>query len=152
MRSPSAWRCPAPGRRARGGPGRERRGSSATNTIDDTIAAYIGDKNSTTIVHANGGGLTLTASDDATIRANAGSGGLAIAASTGSGAAVAASIGAGLSINSVGANSGESIMAYIVNATATAAGDVMLDATSTATIDALAIGVAGAARARRGRG
>ena len=128
-------------------------GSGAYNTVDNTVAAYIKDCTSNYSVNANGGGLSLTASDDTSVRADSGGYAVAIAASQGgSGIQGAGAIGASESINAIGQGNGDSVKAYIDNSTVTAAGNVTIGATSTVAIDALAIGGAGAGSGTGGSG
>ena len=128
-------------------------GSGAYNTVDDTIAAYIKDCSAPYSVHANGGMLCLTASDDTSIRADSGGYAVAIGASTGNGGGQGAgAIGASESNNTIGGGAGESVKAYIENSTVTAASDVTIKATSTVTIDASAIGGSGAGSGTSGTG
>ena len=61
-------------------------GSSATNTVDNSITAAITNSGGTsTLVHANGGGVSLTASDDTSIRGDTGGYAVALAAGLGGG-------------------------------------------------------------------
>ncbi len=130
-------------------------GSAASNSVNDTIAAYISSstsvtKNANTSVQANGGGVSLMASDTSTLTADAAGFAFAISDAKADKPAGGLAIGASVANNNVGANGGESIEAYIDNATVTAAGTITISATSTATINTLAIG--GAVAATRGEG
>ncbi len=129
-------------------------GSGASNTVNDTTAAYINNCTNPYYVHANGGALSLTASDDTSIRADSGGYAVALALSlAGNGNQFAGSIGASESNNSIGQEgNGESVKAYINNSTVSAAGDVTIMATSTAAIDALAIGGAASGSGTGGTG
>ena len=129
-------------------------GSGAYNTVDNTIAAYIKDCTGNYSVHANGGTLDLTASDDTSVRADSGGYAVAIAASSGGdGGQGAGAIGASESNNSIGQEgNGESVKAYIANSTVTAAGNVTIKATSTVKIAASAIGGSGAGSGTGGTG
>src|SRR5262249_57888931 len=111
--------------------------------------------------NAKGGGVSVTASDDTSIRGDTGGYAVSLAGSLGGGGAGAGALGASESDNEIGTKSGQSVEAYIDNATVTAAADVTLSASSTATIWSLAIGAslaggpsprAGPARTRAGRG
>jgi hypothetical protein len=86
-------------------------------------------------VAANGGTVTLTATDDADIHADAGGFAISVGVST-SGAGGGLSIGAAVSDNVIGG----SVKAYIENSKVTATGNVSLSAVSTPQIDALAMG------------
>ena len=115
-------------------------GSTATNTIDNTIAASISNAGHTNSVVANGGGVTLTASDGTTVRADSGGYAVAVAVSGGGGGQGAGTVGASVSTNTIGQNGGQSVTATIDNSVVQAAGAVTLSAMSTATTSALAIG------------
>ncbi len=117
-------------------------GSAATNSVNDTIAAYI--TACTTAnqqpVTAGTGGVSVTASDSASVTADAAAFSLAGALAEGEEPAVAIAVGASIAENNVGTGSGEAIKAYIDGSDVSAAGPVVVSATSTATINTLAIG------------
>ncbi|MBD2449019.1 DUF4347 domain-containing protein [Nostoc sp. FACHB-152] len=116
-------------------------GGVTTNTIDNTVESFIKDSGGSKKIQANL--VTLTASDDSTIRAVAG--GFAIAIATGAGGAKGAgAVGLGIANNKIGKGNGHAVRAYIDNAVVIAEEDVILKAISTATIEALAMGGAGA--------
>jgi hypothetical protein len=115
-------------------------GSGAQNRIDNTVAAYIKNSGGTKFVTANGGSATLTASDDASIRADTGGFAVAISVANGGGASGAISAGVSASVNEIGKHGGHSVSSYVENSKLTAAGDIGLNATSTASIYALAMG------------
>ncbi|NEU80298.1 DUF4347 domain-containing protein [Nostoc sp. UIC 10630] len=120
-------------------------GAGTENVIQIAIEASI--KNNSTVT-ANNGDVSLTATDSSIIKADAGGIAIAIAASLGAGAKGAASIGAAVATNTVN----NSVKALIDGSTVTAQSDVILSATSTAAIDALALGGAGAGAGGAGAG
>src|SRR5262249_37560239 len=126
------------------------------NTVNNQTSAYITGSSASTgsTVNANGGGLTLAASDDTGVRADSGGFAVAIAASkSGTGTQVAGAIGALESNNTIGQGSGESVKAYVDKfSIVMAAGDVSITATSTAQIHARAMGGAGAGSGTGGTG
>ena len=127
-------------------------GSSATNTVDKTVAASITNCGGSKSVAADGGGVSLTAGDDTSLRADSGGFAVAIAASGGGGGQGAGALGASISTNSIGQNGGQSVTATIKNSAVKAAGTVSLSATSTATAYALSMGGAGAGAGSGGDG
>jgi len=124
-------------------------GGITTNTIDNTVESFIKDSGGTKKVQANK--VTLTATDDSTIRAVAG--GFAIAIAAGAGATKGTlAVGLGVSNNKIGKGNGHAVKAYIDNSVVIAEEDVILNAISTATIEALAMGGAGAGSGGAGGG
>ncbi len=121
-------------------------GAGASNTIDNTIAAYIENASGgTRKVAAVTGGITLSADDESRIIADAGGYAIAVAANFGSGHSGAGSVGASVATNEIGKNGGHSVTATITNSIIEAGvGGVTVRADSTANIDALAVGGAGA--------
>ena len=118
-------------------------GAVSLNTISGGVEAYIANSTADTRGPGikTGCTVTLTATDDTTITADAG--GFAIAIGTGGsgGAKVSGSIGASIAINDIGGDAPRNVLAYADNTTIEAGmGDVTLTAISTATINALAIG------------
>ena len=118
-------------------------GAVSLNTISGGVEAYIANSTADTRGPGikTGGTVTLTATDDTTITADAG--GFAIAIGTGGsgGAKVSGSIGASIAINDIGGAVPRNVLANVDNTTIEAGiGDVGLTAISTATINALAIG------------
>ncbi|MBD2412394.1 hypothetical protein FACHB389_10860 [Nostoc calcicola FACHB-389] len=111
-------------------------GSQTTNTISNNIEASIQDTANVTVT--NPGNVTLTATDDSTIVADAG--GVAIAVGIGSGGGISLAVGASLANNTID----NTIEAYVDNSTVTTPGNVELSATSTADVDVLALAGAGA--------
>ena len=124
-------------------------GSAATNSVDDTIAAYINNSNGADGIQANGGGVSLTATDDSIVWAVAGGFALAGSESTGESTAFAVAVGASIAENKIGTGDGQSVKAYINDATVVANGAVEVEATSTAVLYSVAIG--GAVAGRSGR-
>ncbi|MDB5856869.1 MAG: Hemolysin-type calcium-binding region, partial [Ramlibacter sp.] len=114
-------------------------GAGAGNKIDTRVSAYI-DGTPTGGVAAIAGSVTLSATDGATITADAGGFAVSAAISKGTGTTIGAAIGAGQSDNDIGKNGGHWAKAYINNATVTGAAGVSLTGTTTATITALAMG------------
>ena len=128
-------------------------GSSATNTIDNTIAASITNCSGTKSVVANGGGVSLTASDDTSVRADSGGYAVAIAASEGGGGQGAGAPGGlGIERTPSARTAASRSRPTIDNSMVNAAGDVTLGATSTATASALGMGGAGAGAGAGGTG
>lgn len=115
-------------------------GSVALNTIDNTVEAAIRASGGARSVQATNGSVTLSASDDSSIRADTGGFALGLAVPTGpGGTGVAASLGGSYSENRIG-TVGHSVRAIIDNSRVTAVGPVQLTALSTATINTLAMG------------
>ncbi|MCF2147132.1 DUF4347 domain-containing protein [Desmonostoc muscorum LEGE 12446] len=113
-------------------------GSQSTNAIANIIEASI--KNSSQVT-VNGGTLNLSATDNSAIKADAGSGALSIAGGAGGGISVAVS--ASLAKNTIGTDiKNNSVKAFIDTSKVFASSDINLSATTTAKIDALAVGVA----------
>ena len=121
-------------------------GAGASNTIDNTIAAYIENASGgTRKVAAVTGGITLSADDESRIIADAGGYAIAVAANFTSGHSGAGSVGASVATNEIGKNGGHSVTATITNSIIEAGvGGVTVRADSTANIDTLAVGGAGA--------
>ena len=117
-------------------------GSGATNSVNDTIAAYI--TGCTTAnqepISAGSGGVTVTASDSATVTADAGNFALALAFAQNEETGYAIAVGASIAENNVGTGSGESIKACIDGSDVFAAGPVLVSASSTASVNTLARG------------
>ncbi|BAS59688.1 hemagglutinin/hemolysin-like protein [Leptolyngbya boryana NIES-2135] len=109
-------------------------GAVTINEIDNSTKAYIA--NSTTTIS---GAITVSATDDSTLHADAGGAALAIAIKPSSNAA-SVSAGAGLSYNDVT----NMVSAYVDKSTLTASGNVAITAASTGTIDSFALGAAAA--------
>ncbi|MEO0518743.1 MAG: DUF4347 domain-containing protein, partial [Cyanobacteria bacterium P01_A01_bin.116] len=112
-------------------------GAGSKNDINNTIAAYV--SNGSTVNTFNGGTVTVSAKDESDITADAGGYALAVALS-GSAAAGSLSVGVSIAENEIKNN----IDAYVEQSTVTSDGAVSIDATSTATVDALSIGGAAA--------
>ncbi|MEM8721737.1 MAG: DUF4347 domain-containing protein, partial [Cyanobacteria bacterium P01_G01_bin.39] len=111
-------------------------GAIAINSINNTIEGTIEDGAN---VIATTGDVDLSATDNSTIIADAGS--VAASLSLGASAAASLSVGAGIADNSINSN----VQAYIDNATVNAVdGNVNLTADSDNTIDSLALAIAGA--------
>ena len=117
-------------------------GSAATNSVNDTIAAYITACTTASgkAITAGAGGVSVTASDTSNLTADAAEVSLAAALAEYHDPAVAIAVGASIAENNVGTGSGESIKAYIDGSDVTAAGPVHICASSTSTINTLAIG------------
>ena len=123
-------------------------GAGATNRIDNQVEAYIsnsraGDADTSTPGVRAGGSVSITASDDSSIRADAGGVAIGIAAAAGNLGGVAVSVGASVANNQIGKNGGHWAKAYIDSAEVQAGTGVTISATSTAEIDASAVGGAG---------
>ena len=113
-------------------------GAGSSNKIYVTVQALI--ETSSTVTTTNSGDVYLTASDTASIEAIAGGVALAGAYTGGEGAAgIAVSVGAAVAINDITADT----FAEIESATVNSAGAVDLSALNSATILAVAVGVAG---------
>src|SRR5262249_18468127 len=116
-------------------------GGAAINSIDNEVAAYIEDNGlvPSRTIRAGGTGVFVTAQDNSEITADAG--GFAISFSNSkSGSAISGSAGAGIAVNEIGQHSGQSVKAYIDPADVKAnAGDVVISATSSPTINALSM-------------
>jgi hypothetical protein len=95
------------------------------------------------------GNVSLSASDSATLTADAGGAAFSVALTEGSGSATGASVGAALAFNRI---KGGLVRALVDDSMVDAAGDITLQATSTATIDALTLAGAGAAGGSTGGG
>jgi hypothetical protein len=108
-------------------------GSSATNSIHNTIEAYITDTpgSGETITAENGHAITLSAIDNSTIEANAAAGSLAFTIGV---AGLGVSVGASIANNDID----NTVQTYIKGATVTS-GSVELTSSSTSTIEALSI-------------
>src|SRR5205085_4494833 len=91
-------------------------------------------------VRAREGAVEVTALDDSSIRADAGGFAVALSNAKQSGTSVGVAIGAAVAVNNIGGGSGRRVKAYIEASTVNAAGDVELDADSTASIGALTMG------------
>ncbi len=117
-------------------------GMGSGNTINNTIRAVITGASQVTV---SGGGLTLTATDDSSIDADAG--GIGIAGAGGQGGGVAGAVGVAVAINDIS----NTVEAKIDNSAVSGAANVALTATSTSTIDALTFaGVVGGAGGQGG--
>ncbi len=125
-------------------------GSAATNSVNDTIAAYIIACTTAEPITTGTGGVSVTASDTSNLTADAAAFSLAAALAQSKDPAVAIAVGASIAENNVGTGSGESIEAYIYGSDVSAAGPVVVSASSTATINSLAIG--GAFTGSKGQG
>ncbi len=120
-------------------------GSAATNTVDNTVAAYIKDSGDSMNPGVLAGTtITLGASDDSKVRADSGGFAIALGAATSDGTAISAAVGAGITINEIGEGGGHSVKAFIENSTVEAGGNIGLSAISTAEVEALSMGGAGA--------
>jgi len=106
-------------------------GAHSTNNIGGTVEAAILNSSSVT---ADGGGVSLTATDDATITADSGIGDLGVAVSSSSFAGSLA-IGVILSDNTINTT----VAANIVDSNVQTSGDVQLAADSTADVTALTV-------------
>ncbi len=128
-------------------------GAGVINAINNVVAATIdgglgtgGDAG----VRA-GTSIEVTAEDNSAIVADAGGVAVSLAANLGTGATAAGSVGIGTAINEIGLLSGHAVKATIESDVA--AGDnILVHADSTAAVDALAIGGAGAAAGTGGVG
>ncbi|MBD2520359.1 hypothetical protein H6G93_36565, partial [Nostoc sp. FACHB-973] len=111
-------------------------GAGSSNWVDNSITAYISDVSSTKPVStSNGGSITISASDASEITADAG--GYSVGLSLGSSALSGnLSIGVSIANNDIG----NTVQAYIDNATVSSAGGINITAIATDTIDALGIG------------
>ena len=150
-------------------------GSSATNNIDNSIKAYVVGStgslleareladNSTVIdVPGIAAGTTLdvTASDDASVRADAGGYAVSLMRSAGSsggsggsgGSTGAGAIGASIADNLIGSGTGHEVKAYIDSSEVVVQGDTTIEALFSAPVDAQAIGAALAAQQSSGGG
>ena len=108
--------------------------SVSINNIDNTVEAAV--KNGARVT-TDTGNVNLAATDDSVIQADGGAAALAIALGKFGGAL---GFGTAIGRNKIGKDEGHSVRAYIDNANVNAAGDVLLDATSTADIDAYSYG------------
>ncbi|MFO0878369.1 MAG: hypothetical protein U0840_13595 [Gemmataceae bacterium] len=115
-------------------------GAAAINKVDNAVEASIRGSGGTRSVQALGGSVTVVASDDTSIRADAGGVALAAAAVAGAGTGAAAALGASYSENQIGKVTGHSVHAIIDSSNVTANGNVEVEATSTAVIATLSIG------------
>jgi len=110
-------------------------GAGSGNTVQDTVEAEITNCNGPNSIAANGGPVSLDASDSPTILA--GGGGIGIGAGFGDGAGVGVSIGISVATNSVQ----DTVTASISNSVVGAIGnDVSVSASDTANVQALTIG------------
>ncbi|MEL0096610.1 MAG: hypothetical protein VW875_12265, partial [Planctomycetaceae bacterium] len=116
-------------------------GAGVTNTINNTTEAFIKDaKDDTTTsgIHAEAGSITVTALDASNIRADAG--GFAVGlAKSGNGAAGSLSVGASMATNDIGQDQ-SFVKAYIENSDLTSQTAIVVNAASSTTIEALAMG------------
>jgi len=108
-------------------------GANSTNTINNTIEAYILDSNST--VTTGGGSVLLNATDEATINAQAGGGNFALAIASNFAGSIAVAVV--LATNDIQ----NTVQSYLHNATVNAAGDVRLTTTSQPVITATTVSV-----------
>nr|WP_293778378.1 DUF4347 domain-containing protein [uncultured Oxalicibacterium sp.] len=109
-------------------------GAGSNNTIKNTIAAYVNNSLGSTKGIRASGAIALTASDDATITANAGGVGIAI---MGGGAGAGVSMGIAAATNVIE----NTVDAYFDKATvSTTANNISLSATESASIAALTLG------------
>ena len=133
-----------------GGVGVAVAGSTTIDTVQDDVEAYIRNSNGTNGVTAQGGGVSLSASDNTTIATSGGGVGLALG---GGAVAVAGAVGFAVVTNTVT----NQVLAYVDGSDVTAAGgDVALTATETPTITAVsaggAVSIASGAAAAAGAG
>ncbi len=115
-------------------------GSGTRNQIDNKIQAFI--KNSQGAnkgVTATAGGVSVSARDDASIRADSGGIAIALAGSADDSPAGGFAAGVSVSLNNIGTGSGHVVAAFIDNASVTSTGPVSVTSVSNAKIDALAI-------------
>ncbi|HEY7759786.1 MAG TPA: hypothetical protein VIA64_10275 [Burkholderiales bacterium] len=113
-------------------------GAGSGNTIASTVEALIRNNSDVTTT----GTVTLTATDSSTIIADAGSVGIGFSGGAGGGLSFAG--GGAAAINSIGSETTpQTVRAAILNSTVDAGGAITMTATSTATIDTLAVGIAG---------
>src|SRR5262249_41848080 len=119
-------------------------GAGSGNYTYTTTTATIGLGSSVTTYNA--ADVTLTATDDSTIPADGG--GLALAGAGGANGGLAASVGAAAAVNEINNN----VFAKIVGATVTSAGAVGLKATSSESITAITVGIAGSLAGGSGGG
>ncbi len=106
-------------------------GSDSVNNIQNVVSARI---TGGSTVHANGGGLTIGATDNSSITAT--SGGFAVGLAAAGLEGGAAAVGFAVASNTIE----NTVTAYTDNATVNAAGDLSVSASETATIVALSIG------------
>ncbi len=127
-----------------GGVGIDGAGAGSGNTIYVTTQALINLGSSVTTHHSDN--VTLTATNSSSIEADGG--GLSIAGSFGSSAGGAISVGAAVASNKITDNT----FAIIAGSTVIAAGAVALAATSSQTIKAITLGIAGSLAGGSGGG
>ncbi|WP_036477316.1 LamG-like jellyroll fold domain-containing protein [Myxosarcina sp. GI1] len=104
-------------------------GTGVENKIANTVRAFV--DNNSTVTSANSGAITIKATDNSTVTADAG--GFAVAVSIGSGFSGGVTAGVATAENIIS----NAVSAYIDNAEVTAAGDLTIEATSTSNIENL---------------
>jgi hypothetical protein len=125
----------AVGAGAAGGGGVAGAGAGSTNTISNTVLAYVSSSSGTNGLTASGGSVTLSAADSASIAAT--SGGVALGLGAGGGPlSFGVAIGAGVATNSVT----DTVKAYADGSKVSASTTVSLTASETANIKALVFG------------
>ena len=109
-------------------------GANSTNTLHSTIEAYVLD--SDTVTTTGGGSVLVSATDQATVNAQAGGGNFSLG--------IASSFGGSISVATVLATNDiqNTVQAYVQDSTLDAAGDVRIVATSQPEITALTVAVA----------
>jgi len=109
-------------------------GANSTNTLRNTIEAYILDSQAT--VTSTGGSVVLAATDHSTVNAQAGGGNLAVGFSSSFNGSIAVAVV--LATNDIG----NTVDAFVDNSTVVAAADVQLTATSQPKITATTVAIA----------
>jgi hypothetical protein len=113
-------------------------GAGSLNTIQNTVEAFVGSAaTSTHVSTTSGNAIDITASDESTIRANAG--GLAAALASGAGSSSGFSTAAAAAYDVVK----NTIEAFINNAAVTAGSNLEVTATGSENVDTLSIGIGG---------
>ncbi|WP_165229868.1 hypothetical protein, partial [Aquisphaera insulae] len=120
---------------SQGAPGLDGAGAGSGNQIAQSTQAVV--DGHSRVSTQNGGAVSLSATDKATIKADAG--GLSISISGGANGGSAVAVGAAAAVNTITTD----VAADIKGSTVAAAGAVSLTATSTDEIDAYAAGIAG---------